>query len=136
MNETQKRQIEKMRGGGISYSVIARSLDISVNTVKSYCRRNSLKGATESPEAAADAYCKQCGKPLTQTPGRRKRKFCGDDCRKTYWKENQDKIVRRSAVTLICPVCHKPFSDYAKNNRKYCSPACYAARNKGGDGDK
>ncbi len=135
MNETQKKQIRKMRDGGTSYSAIAQSLDISVNTVKSYCRRSCLKEAASLPESTG-VHCKQCGNPITQIPSRKKRTFCSENCRKAYWKENQDKIVRRSAVTLICPICHKAFSDYARNNRKYCSAACYAARNKGGGGDE
>lgn len=46
MTHEEKKQIGKMRAAGMSYTRIAESLDISINSVKSYCRRNGLGADT------------------------------------------------------------------------------------------
>jgi hypothetical protein len=33
--------------------------------------------------------CKYCGKELIHTPGRRKKEFCDDNCRVSYWQKQQ-----------------------------------------------
>ena len=38
MTHEEKKQIGKMRAAGMSYTRIAEALDISINSVKSYCR--------------------------------------------------------------------------------------------------
>ncbi|GFH40274.1 helix-turn-helix domain-containing protein [Lactococcus insecticola] len=44
MEETQRKQIETLRHEGLGYKRIAKELNISVNTVKSFCRQNDLTG--------------------------------------------------------------------------------------------
>ena len=42
MNSNQKQRIERLRTQGESYAFIAKELGISVNIIKSFCRRNNL----------------------------------------------------------------------------------------------
>lgn len=42
MTNTQKFEIKQMRRQGIGYGSIAKALNLSSNTVASYCRRNNL----------------------------------------------------------------------------------------------
>ena len=44
MTENQKQVITDLRSKGTGYAAIAKRLSLSVNTVKAYCRRNSLSG--------------------------------------------------------------------------------------------
>lgn len=135
MNELQKSQIKKLRMNGLGYIKIAKALGLSENTVKSYCRRNNLSGKIigDPIDVINYIFCKNCGKELQKQKGRKERSFCDDKCRTAFWSSNQDKINRKTATEYICPVCSKPFKDYPRNNRKYCSRACYiAARYKGG----
>lgn len=44
MTDYQKTQIMKLRAEGLGYGRIAQQLGISLNTVKSYCRRNNVNG--------------------------------------------------------------------------------------------
>ena len=42
MTENQKTQIAKLRAAGLGYGKIAQQLGMSLNTVKSYCRRKGV----------------------------------------------------------------------------------------------
>lgn len=33
--------------------------------------------------------CKHCGKELVHTPGRRKKEFCDDNCRVSFWQKKK-----------------------------------------------
>lgn len=77
MSKYERREIERMRMDGFGPTRIADELELSVNTVKSYIRRHpSLRNAV---------YCLQCGRAVKQTPGRKKKKFCCNQCRSAYW---------------------------------------------------
>jgi protein-arginine kinase activator protein McsA len=140
MNKTQKEQIKRLRLEGFGYIKVAQALGLSENTVKSYCRRNNLSGnifvSDTQPlkqNLTEKYFCKQCGNEITQILKRKPRRFCSDGCRGTFWKENQDKISRKTALKYICPVCNRGFFDYGRNGRKYCSHKCYITdRYKGG----
>ena len=71
MNKEQKASIIKMRSDGMTFSEIANQLQLSINTVKSFYRRNAK---TETPLEA----CMNCGKPIVQTEHKRQKKFCSD----------------------------------------------------------
>ena len=79
MTDEQKQQIIALRRDGAGYGRIAARLQISINTVKSFCRRHSLAAST------AGAVCEQCGKPIEQNPGRKRKRFCCDVCRNKWW---------------------------------------------------
>ena len=42
MNDTQRQQIERLRAEGLSYGKISEALGLSINTIKTYCRRHGL----------------------------------------------------------------------------------------------
>lgn len=44
MTLEQKKQITEMRTQNLGYAYIAKELDIPLNTVKAFCRRNDLAG--------------------------------------------------------------------------------------------
>lgn len=121
MTKTQKAQILYFRTEGISYNAIAERLGISVNTVKSFCRRNGLGGiATKEPVKV----CRQCGAPLPVTNYKPK-KFCSDSCRHTWWNAHPELIDKKAYYTLTCQHCGREFQSYGNDGRKYCCHACY-----------
>ena len=44
MTDLEKQRIAVMRSAGESYKAIARALNLSLNTVQTFCRRNQLTG--------------------------------------------------------------------------------------------
>lgn len=82
MTKEQKLQIAKLRAGGYGYNRIAQALGVSVNTVKSFCRRNNLtsKATVDLPEVQVQVaegmrFCKSCGIPIEQKLGRKEKSF-------------------------------------------------------------
>ena len=92
MTNEQKMMIISLRNEGLGYRRVAGRLGISENTVKSFCRR--YKG--DEPEAPVPGTCKCCGAPVTQTPGRKEKKFCSDECRVKWWNANPDQVNRKA----------------------------------------
>lgn len=92
MTEKQMCKIRKMRLDGLGYKAIANALALSLNSVKSYCRRNGLTGAgvvvalNNGVSVQLGLICKNCGAKLKHTTGKRRKIFCSDRCRKKYWK--------------------------------------------------
>lgn len=72
-------EINRMRTDGMPPSVIAKSLGISVNTIKSHIRRH--------PDIPNILFCRNCGKVIHQIQGRKPKQFCCDSCRSAYWKK-------------------------------------------------
>jgi uncharacterized protein YjcR len=115
MTDEQKNSVKALRETGISYTQIAEQLGLSANTVKSFCRRSE----------AAKMLCKNCGKPLEQARKRKPKTFCGDWCRREWWRRNRDKIRRNAIYHLSCAHCGRHFESYGNRGRKYCSHDCY-----------
>ena len=83
-------------------------------------------------ERSNSAYnlCLECGKDVHQIPGRKRKKFCCDDCRSKWWKRNRwtgKGVTPIEEETRVCPTCGKIFFDYGHADRKYCSHECYIA---------
>lgn len=117
-----KQEIETlniMRNRGKTATEIALTLQISVNTVRSYIRRHPMENAVQ-------VECRQCGKPIVQVKGRKAKYFCSDKCRNTWWNSHPEKINRKAYYHLTCEYCGKEFESYGNKNRKYCSRLCYA----------
>jgi endogenous inhibitor of DNA gyrase (YacG/DUF329 family) len=127
MNKMQKGQIETMRTGGESYTAIASALGISVNTVKSFCRRNGLGAAAH----ADNGRCPQCGAMLTHTEGAKKRRFCSDRCRMAWWNTHPEAMRHGDARMAVCAHCGREFTAHGSRKRKYCSQECYRAARAG-----
>lgn len=131
MTEAQQDQIKNLCQDGLGYRKIAAVLELSENTVKSYCRRHGLECRKTVQISKADV-CHECGAKLYNTPGHRQRSFCSDECRKKYWKGHQALIKRGNQKETTCPICGGRFHDYARRKRKYCSQECYQQSRKGG----
>ena len=129
MTDNQRNEIQRLRQSGMGYVKIAQMLDLSANTVKSFCQRNPLvkNALTSAPDT-----CPQCGARLPANSGRKSRRFCSSECRTRYWSKHQAQIVRKTAVASVCAACGKTFTDYAGKGRKYCSHACYIKARFGG----
>jgi uncharacterized protein YjcR len=125
MTNIQKSKIENMRKTGMSYGDIASKLNLSVNTVKSYCRRNNLNAVVESENNIGKVCCKVCGTEIIPVKGRKPRKFCSDKCREKWWNSHPEQVKQKAVYTFICPCCNKSFTAYGNRNRKYCSHSCY-----------
>jgi len=129
MTSEEKREAVRLRHSGLSYSKIAATLNISENTVKSFCRRNSISGSASTHTDEADKKdiggCKQCGKSLAQIPKQKQKKFCCPECRFAWWNANREHMAKKAVYHFKCKCCGKKFDSYGNKNRKYCSHACY-----------
>ena len=120
MTNGEKLLITQQRRQGLGYTEIARKLGMSVNTVKSFCRREGLQAAT------GQTLCPACGTAVR--PGQRgqKRRFCSDACR-FAWNYTHRVLDAHNAVARRCACCRREFFSYPSAHRKYCSHACYIA---------
>ncbi len=125
MTEVQKQKIKYLRAQGFSYKAISDELRISVNTVKSYCRRSALGSDSIVALETATDICDSCNKELIHTPGAKRKRFCTDQCRMAWWAQHPDAISRKAVYNFVCPVCNKTFTAYGNAKRKYCSRDCY-----------
>lgn len=123
---SQKERISRMRMDGESYAVIADALGLSRNTVKSFCLRNICATPSEAKSAPVNSGdCDLCGKGFTLCTGHRQRRFCSNQCRMTWWNAHRDLLVSKAMVEHTCTCCGKHFMGYERQQRKYCSHACY-----------
>ncbi len=131
MTEADKKQIIIMRNNGHSYGQISKILDISVNTVKSFCRRNRMAKTSNSKSEDRTIVneqsdkCKNCGKKLKQHERGKPKKFCSENCRRIWWRENKNQQNKKAFYSLKCQECGIQFESYGNKKRKYCSHACY-----------
>lgn len=127
MTDKQKHQIAAYREQGLSYMEISKKMDLSINSIKTYCKRHSLGGvrAFDGLGEAANSVCEQCQKPVIQNPGRKKKRFCSDKCRNLWWNSHLDLVKRKANYECTCMRCKKIFASYGNKNRKYCSHECY-----------
>ena len=134
MTDNQKMLIQIYRENGMSYKKIADTLSVSINTVK----RNGLGGVrttvTVTDEVMVKA-CECCGKPVSQNPGRKQKRFCSDSCRNQWWNTHLKDVNRKANYECVCECCGKTFSSYGNKNRKYCSHSCYINGRFGGGED-
>ena len=143
MTNEQKTVVESLRSQGLGYKRIAAQTGISANTVKSYLRKYA-PAATEQeapsvvqetvavPAMDGESYCRCCGKPVAQNPGRKEKKFCSDSCRANWWNSHLDLVKRKAIYHFTCPTCGRDFSAYGNAHRKYCSHSCYIEDRFGG----
>ena len=120
MTNGEKVQIVQMRKRGLGYAEIARSLGMSVNTVKSDCQRNGLKPPAKNTVQPGDV-CRQCGSTLHRTPGRKRKQFCSDACRLRWWHEHR--YMSKTARSAKCAACGRAFR--TDRGQRDCSHACY-----------
>ncbi len=131
MTSEQAEKIRDMREDGLGCARIGQMLGISKNTVSSFCRSNGLKAGDlkEAKKRAENGehYCRCCGKPVEQNPGRKEKMFCSDACRMKWWNRHLYKVNRKAYYEFTCKYCGKTFTAYGNANRKYCCHECYIA---------
>ena len=131
MTATQKQQILNLRAKGEGYGAIATTLNISKNTVKSYCQRNSIEYTPQKTTAESNVpivihtnmCCKQCGQVIEEQHSKRPRTFCNEKCRYAWWNANRNNPSYQAA----CAYCGGKFNTRGNKIRKYCSHPCYIA---------
>lgn len=138
MTNEQKKRLEQLRSEGLGYKRIAAELGLSLNTVQSYCRRHPDE--MRAPECSNENECLYCGIMLHPTPGAKKRKFCSDRCRITWWNAHPEAGAKRRVREVSCAYCGVLFFVVGERMRRYCSRICSAkarakmARGEGTDG--
>lgn len=132
MTDAQKEMILDMRQAGHGYKKIAAALGLSTNTVKSFFRRNEPAKSNASEiqsiitNNAFSEQCSQCGVPVSQVVGRKKRRFCSSACRNAWWNAHRASPGRKSVRSIVCGGCGNAF--YSNEpSRRFCSHACYVA---------
>lgn len=139
VTQQQREQISILRASGTSFGKIATTLGISVNTVKSYCKRNPITAAPASTPAPVQpkrtAHCPQCNAALEQSPGHRQKRFCSAKCRTAWWKAHMEQMERKKLFQVECCYCGTVFLQYGSRPRKFCSRGCYLAHRHAQGGD-
>ena len=128
MTDVQKEQLARMKTAGYSYRQIAEELRVPLNTIKSFCRRHR-QGKSAVP--VAEGKCLLCGQSITQSPGRKPKKFCSDVCRMKWWNVHRKLVSMASAHEYSCLHCGRKFKSYGQ--RKYCCHECYIEDRFGGE---
>ena len=128
MTSVEKKLIDQYRRQGMGSTEIAEKLNLSVNTVKSYCRRNAMETPIADMDAAPSGLCKQCGSLISGKRDKRGKQFCSDRCRYQWWHLHRGESINATAHT--CSLCGRVF----KTNRqqKYCCHNCYIMARFGG----
>lgn len=122
MTAHEEQQIKALQAQGYGYKKIATVLGMPINTIKSYCRRQSQK---EDPVEHEKGLCQNCGAAVNQSPSRKEKKFCSDKCRVAWWKKHHANHKTAAQQKIACSVCGKTFICYPSTKKKYCSRACY-----------
>lgn len=125
MTQKEREEVLRLRLEGKSYTQIAGIVRLSRNTVKSICQRMGIQPSETAGGEPDSGHCKQCAAVLVQNATGKRRLFCSDLCRRTWWTQHQFNRSLKSAVKVKCAFCGRVFEDYEKNHRKYCCHACY-----------
>ncbi|AVP62899.1 hypothetical protein C3B64_00960 [Clostridium botulinum] len=129
----QKQQILELRKKGYGYKSIAGILEIKRDSVRNLCKRYGLAGYGKPIEhnilekENRIICCLNCGQQIIVDGKRgRKPKFCSEECRRSWWKNNNDKRNRKESdwYSFRCKNCGKKFKAYGNKNRKFCSIRC------------
>ena len=118
MNFELERKIVDYRKAGLGYKKIAAILNISKNSVASFCKRNDVE--FDCPSEVS--YCKECGLPFNIDKKHPNKRFCSLSCKNRWWNKNRN---TDNFKDFTCPVCSASFSAPINTKRKYCSHACY-----------
>lgn len=137
VTQQQKEQISKLRANGASFGKIASALGISINTVKSYCKRNPISSEPmPAPKSVVHPdRCPQCNALLEQSSGHRQKRFCSPKCRIAWWAAHPEQVSRKKLFSVECRHCGTVFLQYGSRPRKFCSRGCYLAHRHAQGGD-
>ncbi len=121
VTKEQKSQITDLRKKGCGYATIAKTTAFSVNTVKSFCRRNGLAGRFAD---SSTPVCAFCGGTLEQRPKTKPKRFCSESCRRAWWKVHPEAGVKKAYYEKVCAYCGRPYIVYGRQVSKYCCLDC------------
>ena len=128
MTSAEKKLIDQYRRQGMGSTEIAEKLNLSVNTVKSYCRRNAMEMPMADVDAAPSGLCKQCGALISGKRDKRGKQFCSDRCRYQWWHLHRGESINVTEHTCLC--CGRVFM--TNRQQKYCCHNCYIMARFGG----
>jgi hypothetical protein len=132
VTDIEKSIIQRMREGGATYANIADHLNLSPNTVKSFCQRKDIWPHVELRPALELCFCAQCSAEIGQQENRKQKRFCSDKCRSLWWNKHRQALSRKTAIVKICAHCGNRFESYLHEQRKYCCHVCYIRARFGG----
>ena len=127
MTNEQRSKITELRGLGYGYTTIAGMVGLTKDNVKAFCRTHDLGGIKHVEDLSTYVRCLNCGAPLEQKSGVKRKKFCCGECRQTWWNAHQELVGRKAYYTFACAFCGETFTSYGNANRRYCSRGCYFA---------
>lgn len=132
MTREMMEQIEELRLKGLGYKSIGLVVGTSRENVRYYCKKHGLDGDLSAVRARYEERntpdrCKNCGKRIDRNPHSGKKLFCGDECRREWWKNHQNEARRSSKAFYVfeCAYCKRQFTAYGNQFRKYCCHECY-----------
>ena len=117
MSFTQKDLIVAYREEGLSYREIAGKTGASEQFCRTVCSRASRKKLGDVPPVG---MCRFCGKQLVYTEKAKKRHFCSDQCRNSYY--NREK--KHKSYIRDCECCGKEFVSFGYPKKRFCSREC------------
>jgi len=126
MTDTQKQTILRRRAAGATYAQIADEVGLSMNTVKSCCRRSGEVESSDVEKIVIEDnkdLCKHCNKKLVHIQKAKPKRFCDNTCRYAYWNTHRD-LMNRSSDLSVCGYCGKKYNNCGNTRRKYCSISC------------
>lgn len=134
MTDKEKNMIAIYRNQGMSFTQISKRMKLSINTIKTYCKRHGLGGvrAYGAKSNVIITACEQCNQTVKQNSGRKQKRFCSDKCRNIWWNEHMELVKKKANYECTCEKCGKSFISYGNKNRKYCSHECYIEDRFGG----
>lgn len=122
MTNEDRKKILFLKAQGLGYKRIAAETGISVNTIKSFLKKNN---------PTDNNRCFNCGKTIVQIPHKKQKKFCSDKCRNAWWSAHPEKRKGKPYIHT-CLYCEKEFST-DKVVSKYCSRDCFAKARRGAE---
>ena len=128
MTDEQALQIRKLRAQGMGYRAIASTVNLSRDIVRNYCRSRGIGGFRAEYEMNLKERmndgraCAFCGAELEQPSTGRRRRFCSELCRRSYWRIHRAELKKKPTAIYVmeCPYCHEVFESYGNKTRKYC----------------
>lgn len=127
MTDIQKQAVISLREDGFGYKAIATKTGISVNSVKTFLRRNgSVPCSVDSrkTDMGEKHFCRNCGVEIHSLPGRKVKVFCSRECGLKWWHSHPDQLRRKACYSFKCAECGQEFTAYGNSRRKYCSISC------------